>query len=388
MRKTSSARRGNIAVTTSSSGPQPAATPPLRPRRRRRLAAITGGGVLLLVAAFVGRVLWIGGAFTHIRPHFAGTCRLIDGPVGPEDITINQRSGRAYISASDRRALAAGKPVPGAIWAYDLTVFGALPVNLTPDAGVEFQPHGISLWVEPNGEETLFIVNHPAPSSGWPPNVVEIADLRDGRLRHRATLVDSRLVMPNDLVAVGIDRFYVTNTHRHAPGFLQTLETYLQLHKANVLFYGPGGFRVAVQGLLFPNGINASADGRTIYVASTTGRRVLVYDRDPESNALTLRDQIPIGSGGDNIEVDPDGTLWIGSHPKLLTVPKHMADPSVPAPAQILRIPAGERRVEEVYLSDGHPLSAASVGARYGSRLLIGQIAGRGFLDCEMASDS
>ena len=362
---------------------------PAPPRRRRgwRIAALAGVVLGLAVVGFVARLLWLGGAFTRIVPHFAGTCRLIDGPVGAEDITINQRTGRAYISASDRRGLAAHRPVPGAIWAYDLTDFAAQPVNLTPDAGIEFQPHGISLWLEQDGSETLFIIGHPAPGTGWPPNVVEIDDVRDGRLLHRATLTDPRLVAPNDLVAVGIDRFYLTNTHAHPPGVRQTLETYLQLRGGNVLAYGPGGFRVAVDRLIFPNGINVSPDGRTVYVATVTAFSVLVFDRDPRTDALSLRDEIPLGSGGDNIEVDPQGNLWIGSHPKLLTMAKHAADPSVPAPAQVLRIAAGTKKVDEVYLSAGQPLAAASVGARYGNRLLIGQIFGRGFLDCEMSGE-
>jgi arylesterase/paraoxonase len=357
-----------------------------RPGRRRRWRVVGWvAAVLVLVAlGWVGRLFWMGGAFRRISPHFNGSCRLIDGPVGPEDITIDQRTGRAYISASDRRALMAQHPVPGAIWSYDLTDAGAAPVNLTPDAGIEFQPHGISLWVEPDGSETLFIISHPAPASGWPANLVEIADVRGGRLQHRATLTDPRLVMPNDLVAVGIDRFYVTNTHVHPPGFRQTIETYFQLSGAAVLFYGPAGFRVAVDGLVFPNGINASNDGRTIYIASTTQQQVLVFDRDPRTDALAPRDPIPIGSGGDNIELDPAGDLWIGAHPKLLAVARYANHPSSPAPAQVLRIPAGTQRVEEVYLNDGQEIAAASVGARYRNRLLIGQIFGRGFLDCEM----
>ena len=266
-----------------------------------------------------------------------------------------------------------------------MTTFDAQPVNLTPNAGIEFQPHGISLWIGPDGSETLFIINHPDPASGWPAHVVEIADLREGRLQHRATLTDPHLVMPNDLVAVDVDRFYLTNTHSNEPGFLQTLETYLQLRGAQILSYGPGGFRVALDNMVFPNGINASPDRRTVYIAAMTPQRVLVYDRDPSTDALTLRNEIPTGSGVDNIEVDPEGNLWIGSHPRLLRVPKHAADPSVLAPAQVLRIPAGGGAVEEIYLSEGDPLSAASVGARYGNRLLIGQIFGRGFLDCEMS---
>ena len=118
------------------------------PRRRWRWRMLRWAGAVVALAAiaFVARILWLGGVFRRITPHFDGTCRLIDGPVGPEDITINQRTGRAYISASDRRASMAQAPVPGAIWSYDLTDDAALPVNLTPDAGIEFQPHGISLW--------------------------------------------------------------------------------------------------------------------------------------------------------------------------------------------------------------------------------------------------
>jgi arylesterase / paraoxonase len=233
--------------------------------------------------------------------------------------------------------------------------------------------------------ETLFIINHSA-APGGPANDVEIADIRDGRLQRRNTLTDPLLVMPNDILAVGPDRFYVTNTHANPPGFRQTLETYLQLRGANVLSYGPEGFRVAVRDLVFPNGINISPDGRTVYLAAVTWQSVLVYERDPSSGALTLREEIPVGSGPDNIEVDAEGNLWIGSHPKLLAMAGHAADPAKPAPAQVLRIAAGANVAEEIYLSAGEPLGAASVGARYGNRLLIGQIFGRGFLDCTMQS--
>ena len=49
----------------------------------------------------------------------------------------------------------------------------------------------------------------------------------------------------------------------------------------------------AAAGLSFPNGVNASADGRTLYVASTLGRELRVYSRDPESGALeSLSDEL------------------------------------------------------------------------------------------------
>lgn len=347
---------------------------------RRRILLVSAVAVLLLASGFAGRLLWRAGAFRGIDGHFAGTCRLVPGAVGSEDLTIHPRSGVAFVSSCDRRAAMAGNPVPGAIYAYDLEADSPRLVNLTPDADTNFQPHGISLW-SGDGRDVLFVVNHPPEGSGLPRDTVEVFDVEPGRLVHRATLTDPLLVMLNDLVAVGPDRFYVTRTHRHPPGFLQSLETYLQLSGAQVLFYGPGGFRVAVDGLVYPNGINVSSDGRSLYVASVTDGAVRVYDRDAARETLSLRQVIAVEGGPDNIEVDAEGTLWIGAHPKLLRVGAHAEDPKEKSPAQVLRVRASGES-DEVYLSDGDPLSASSVAAVRGRRLLVGQIFDDGILDC------
>ncbi len=350
----------------------------------RRLVGTLVLIAVLVVSVWAVRLLWLTGTFRRVTPHFAGTCRPVHGPVGGEDITIHPRTGIAYVSATDRRAVTSGKPVPGGIWAYDLNAADAVPVNLTPNADARFQPHGISLWTGTEGRDALFVVNHPADGETRT-HAIEIFDVTDHGLLHRATLTDPALVMPNDIVAVALDRFYVTNTHGHPPGRMQTIETYLQLADAQVLFYGPGGFRPAIPDLLFPNGINVSPDGKSLYVASTTGRSILIYDRDPVSEALRFRQQVPVGTGADNIETDEHGNLWVGSHPKMLKVEAHGKDPSVLSPSQVLRItPAGE--VEEIYLDDGTPISTSSVGAVRGNRLLIGSVFGDGFLDCTMAA--
>ncbi len=351
---------------------------------KRRLIGLTLLIVVLVVAVWAVRLLWLAGSFRRITPHFAGTCHLVGGPIGPEDITIHPRTGIAYVSATDRRAIRSGKPVPGAIWAYDLNVPDAPPVNLTPRADTRFQPHGISIWAGPDGRDALFVVNHPVDADTPNAHAIEIFDLADAGLLHRATLTDPLLVMPNDLVAVALDRFYVTNTHANPPGTMQTIETYLQLRGAQVLFYGPGGFRSAIQDLVLPNGINVSPDGRTLYVAQTTGRDVRIYDRDPANEALAYRQSIGLGSGPDNIELDEHGNLWIGSHPKLLRVEAHRDDDATLSPSQVLRVtPTGT--VDEVYLDDGSTLSGSSVAAVRGNRLLIGEIFDEGFLDCTMA---
>lgn len=354
---------------------------------RSRIILVLVFLVLLGLGCAVLRQLAKAGLFTRIEPHFAGSCRLVKGAVGPEDLTIHPRSGIALVSASDRRADMGGHPVPGGIYEYDFEAAAPRLVNLTPGADVTFQPHGISLWSGPDGRDVLFVVNHPPKGSGLPGSTVEIFDYDGGLLLHRVTLTDPSLVMLNDIVAVGVDRFYVTRTHHNPPGGLQKLETYLQLPRAQLLYYGPGGFRSAVEGLVFPNGINASSDGRTVYVASVTEFALRVYDRDPIAEKLTLREVKSLPGGPDNIEVAKDGSLWIGAHPKLLRVEAHGADAAQLSPSQVLHVKV-DGSVDEVYLDAGEQISGSSAASASGNHLLVGQIFDDGILDCTIGTEA
>ena len=256
-------------------------------------------------------------------------------------------------------------------------------LDLTPEEDADFRPHGLSLWRGEDGREHLFVLDHTGGEHS-----VRIYGIFDERLDLLATVTDPLLVAPNDLVAVGPDRFYVTNDHRHTEGLARTLEDWLQLPFASVLYWDGERMTEAAAGFPFANGINASPDGRTVYVASTLGREVRVYAREPQSGSLELRERISLGTGPDNIEVDEEGALWIGAHPKILQLSRYMAGREPHAPAQVLRlIQAGDAwQVEEIYLDTGEALSAASVGAFHEGRLLIGAVAGDRFLDCKMSA--
>lgn len=347
-------------------------------------------GFLVLAALYAAQTLWVAGAFRRIEPHFDGTCRLVKGAWGPEDITIDPETEIAWISASPRRSVAAGRPKPGALLVYDLRRPDTHPEVRFGGRDASFQPHGLSLWRGDDGRRRLFVINHPPPGTRSYAHSVEVFDVvgRD-QLRHRQTLTDELLVMPNDLVAIGPDRFYLTNTHANPPGFRQSIETYLQLPGGNVLLFRDGRFQVAVGGLVFPNGINLSPDGRKVYVASVTRRSILAFARDPRSDQLAPAGGVFIGSGGDNIEVDEQGALWVAAHPMLLRVQALANDPSAAAPAQVFRIdpPANgndQYVVTEVYLNDGREFGGASVAAHFQGRLLIGRIFDNGFLDCRL----
>ncbi|HVN83261.1 MAG TPA: SMP-30/gluconolactonase/LRE family protein [Candidatus Binatia bacterium] len=347
---------------------------------RRVLIAIA-----IVVVAIGGWFTWLlnaAGQFKTLTPHFNGTCTAVNGVIGAEDLTIHPRTGVAYISSSDRLATQAGQPAHGAIYAYDLNAPTPKPVNVTPDADPDFRPHGISLYVAPDGASTLFVINHTGGR-----HTIEIYDVGEGRLTHRTTLADPLLVSPNDLLAVTPTQVYVTNDHRYRSGVMRTIEDYGRRPWANVVMWDGTSFREVAAGISLANGINVSPDQQTVYVASTIGKLVQVYDRDARSGSLRRRGEIPMDSGVDNIEVDADGSLWIGSHPQIFSLVRYMGGRAPYAPSQILHVvPSrdGAARIDEVYLNLGEQISAASVGAVRGKRLLIGAIADSKILDCQM----
>ena len=347
------------------------------------MLGILAAALLIAVGAGAADTAVRLGMFKELKPHFDGTCRLVTGAVGTEDLTIDPRTGIVYVSAYDRIAAARGDSVGGTIYAYDPAATEPAFVALTPSLDPRFRPHGISLWIGEDGKASLFVVNHPFEDTDPAPHTIEILDFQpDGTLATRTTLRDPLLVSPNDIVAVGPDRFYVTNTHASPPGRGQMLESFLRLTRARIVYYDGTKFSAVLEPQRLPNGINVSRDGRTLYIANSTPETLRVYARDPTTESLTLKRTIALGTAPDNIEIGDDGELWIGAHPRLIELLRASGDPSHRAPSQVLRVGA-DGQVDEVYLNGGEQASAVSTAAARGNRLFFGQISGDGILDCQ-----
>ncbi len=354
--------------------------------RKRLLLALVA-----LLVAYVLYILMIAGQLRTLEPHFAGQCQLVPGVVGPEDMALRADGSGVFISSNDRFAHLAGGAPAGAIYYYDLTRPGAAPVNVTPDAPPDFAPHGIALH---EASQTLFVVNHPRgdihgdlPGEG-PAHTIEIYDVSGATLTHRRTVSDEALLIaPNDVAPIDGERFYVTNDHGSGDKTVRKVEDYLRLARAHILLFDGATFTRLPGDYRYANGITATPDGRTVYLACPTDRTISVFDRDAISNALTLRDEVFVDTAPDNITLDATGDLWVGAHPKLLSFVIHVARPDLPSPSQVLRLSplaGGGLSVEEVFLSDGSDLSSSSSAARVGDRLLIGSVLGPGILDCTM----
>jgi len=337
----------------------------------------------LVVGGLIVKTLFDAGEFKKINPHFKAECRSVQGVLSSEDITINQKTGMAFISSADRRTRwsSSSRVQKGAIYGFDLKVRDPDLVNLTGDFSKEFNPHGMGLWIGENGN-ALFVVNHRRDG-----HFVEIFDLKKNKLIHRESIEGALMHSPNDVIPVGPRAFYVTNDHGNTSKLGRLLEEYLQLARSHVLYYDGNVFRIVAEGLVYSNGINLSPDGKTVYVAATVGQEVFVYDRDMGTGDLALRHTIELGTGPDNIEVDESGNLWIGCHPKLLTFVKYSKDPHKLSPSQVLKVTVeepGSYAVEEIYLNNGEPLSGSSVAAVYKDTLLIGSVFDTRFLLCKL----
>lgn len=350
--------------------------------------------VVLLGASFLYiRFLTVAGRFTTINQPVPAACETLAAVPGPEDIVIDPQRGFAYVAATDRRLIMKGgagaDAVRGGIYVINTNqpVAGWELRPVTPNEPESFRPHGLGFLIDEAGGRSLFVVNHPAGGA----DTVEIFDVAtDGELTHRRTVSDPLFVSLNDVQPVGRDAFYATNDHGPGGEFWRMVQDFLMLDRANLVYFDGETARIAADGLSFANGVNISPDGETVYVAETIGMGLRIYARDPATGMLTLSDYVALGTGVDNIDVLPDGTLLIGAHPKLLDFLDHADDPSALSPSQVVLITPGEGgggAARTIYLNFGEEISGSSVAAGYGEIMMIGAVFEPKILICQRDLD-
>ncbi len=326
--------------------------------------------VLALVAIIlflVGRLLINSGFFREITSHFKGNIVKINGFEGNEDATVDRKTGIALISAP-----AFNMTSNGAIFMLNLNESSPKPINLTTKLPFSsFHPHGIYLYQITNGEKRLFVINHRTEG-----HYIEIFQFTDSSLVHLESIQNPLFISPNDIVAIGERQFYLTNDHDEPMTDWRAKKDILQIPMGNVCFYDGKNAKVVADGILYANGINKSLDEKTIFVASASGRKILVYNRNSQAEALTKTDEIAI-NGPDNIDIDEAGNLWVGCHPKLLKFLAHSKDHSKLSPSEIIKITyhgKGTAESESIYLNDGSEISGSTIGVVFKDKLLIGSV--------------
>ena len=347
-------------------------------------------GVLVLVAGLgTLYVLNRGGAFRKIEPHFAGTCESLPLDASAEDMTVDRERGLVYVSYLDRQALIKGEgkapgSVQGTIMRLDLNRSPLVLEDALLDKPAHLRTHGLSLYIDPAGKRSLFVINHPL-NRGTDPELVEVFDeVEPGQFRHRETFASPLFNSPNDMAAVGPRQFYVANDKVLRGGLAAALQQ-LGIGASPLTYFDGTTARVVRDDIASAGGINVSADGSTLYVSETSAQRMRVLERNPSDGSVTEKARIAVPTSPDNVDVAADGSLWVTGHANTLKLIQHFINGS-PAPTQVLRVvpdSSGGAVIDEIYLNAGEQISAGSVGVTYGKKLLIGSITDRQILVCE-----
>lgn len=337
----------------------------------------------LLVAAGVAYVFFTLRAFNHfdtVERSFAGKCEPVNGLPGPEDIQVDEKGERAFISSLDRskseargsvHVFAINDPLDADGW-RDRT--GGVPED--------FRPLGLYYYTD-ESYSRLFVVNDAN-------SAVELFDVAEnGDLTHLRTMTERRMTSPNDVVAVGPTSFFVSNDIQ--AGRSGSVGTFLFLTRAaagSILYSDGSAWRVAAEGLHFANGVAVSPDQNTLYVAETLGGAVQIFDR-PGGGRLQNVGAFRVGEASpDNINVDESGHLWVGAIPKILSMLSLRSGGDATAPSQIIRIDPVAGTMDPIYRDDGGEISGATSAARLGDKLLIGAVYGETFLICDLANNA
>ena len=330
----------------------------------------------LLLAVFVFYTLQSTGYFKTIENNFNGIISQSINIPGAEDLSINYQSDFLLVSSTDRAAKREGDTFTGGLYWADLNKETIKPLLISENFQ-PFYPHGISILPIDSNRTRVLAINHVDGEHS-----IEVFDLVDSTLQHIKSLKNELMISPNDLVATGLNTFYFTNDHKNTEGFGRFAEDFLGHAAANVIYYDGKDYREVASSIAYPNGINWDQERKLLFLASSRGFLVKVYQIEA-SGDLTFIEDIDCKTGVDNIEIAPDGSLWIGCHPSLMTFANYAQGKIPKSPSEIIRIEyrsEGDYEVEQIYLDDGTAMAAASVAAPYKDYIFLGNVMDDHFL--------
>lgn len=324
--------------------------------------------ISLGIIAFIVNMVISTGYFRTIENEFGGELVKKVTLPGTEDITTSTLDGFALISSTKRETMVLEEG-EGELYYMDLNSGEFQVTKLTASFQKPFAPHGISM-LKMDSTYKVMAVNHTTEGHS-----LEVFSMQGKEMVHEKTLTDESMVSPNDVVIIDKNRFYFTNDHAYT-GAGKIIEDYGGLSVSNVVYYDGENYREVADGIGYANGINFDPKRKLLFVASPRKFLVKVYSREADGSLEFIED-IPCGTGVDNIEFDAEGNLWIGAHPSLLTFTLYMAGKKDYSPSEVVKINykgKGDFTVEKIFLDDGTTISASTVAAPYRNLILVGNL--------------
>jgi arylesterase/paraoxonase len=332
----------------------------------KKMAAV----LLLLLLAFVANILVTTGYFRTIEYQFDGIVLEEIQLKGAEDLMVSLTDSFVLISATNRAFFPSKDQEEGGLYLMDLTIDKYQLIPLTTSFEQVFAPHGISFFKKDSSYQVMAI-NHTTEGHS-----IEVFELSNKRLQYIKTLKDASMISPNDLVMIDEHRFYFTNDHKYTTGLKRLAEDYAGLAISNVIYFDGKDYREVASGIAYANGINFDRNRNLMFVASPRHFLVKVYAVKPDGS-LSFIENIPCDTGVDNIELDEEGHLWVGSHPNLLRFAAYAKGKKETAPSEIIKIAyrgTDDYSVEKIYVGNGERMSASTVAAPFGDVIFTGSV--------------
>ena len=324
-----------------------------------------------LLGGFIYHIFSATGFFREVemRNSFGPVFQTIELP-GVEDLALARADSLLILSVDDRAARRDGKIGLVGLYLIDLRITPFEPVLLTANLDFPFFPHGISIFQLDSAKYGLMAINHVEGKHS-----VEHFILEGKNLTHQKTITDSNFISPNDLVMVGPDQFYYSNDHGYTDGIGVFAENYIGFKASNIGYFDGQSATIKVGRIGYANGVQFDKSKQLLYVASVRAFQVKVYHVD-EAWDLVLAEDIEVGTGVDNIELDPNGDLWIGAHPNLLQFASYAAGKKPIAPSEVIQISYQPENaiISAIYTDPGSQVSGTSVALPFGPYLFIGNV--------------
>ena len=330
------------------------------------LPLFTSGLLLVIVILYTVVRLAQLGAFTRVESNSMVEHRVVAKVEGPEALQIDHEHEILYFISNNP---CQATPTKGSIYQLDLKDGNASAKRLAISMS-DFQPHGLNLFHDNTGKY-LFTNNHRLDGS----HTVEIFRLTTSdTLQHFRTISSELLSSPNDLVAVGPAKFYVTNDGRAHDRTTRAIDAFLGRKTGNVLFFDGQKFKVAVDNLSFPNGIALDVQENVLAIGETLSGRIIFYHLD-DNYDLNIVDNMQIGRGIDNIFYsNASGQFWLARHLSLFQLAKHRKNVDNSSAYEVIAINFRTKGLKRIFRSDGRFNSGVSAAVIHNNRLFLGAV--------------